>query len=142
MARDSIHFAVRRALEKDGWTITNDPFYVDSGGVMIEIDLAAEFILAEKESIKLLIEVKSLNGNSLIYDFHATVGQYLDYKAILRDEKIDRQLYLAISKVSYEQMLLKPFNEKRLIEFDIHLIIVDIVNETILQWKKQIGTNK
>ena len=56
MARDSIHTAVRTALEKDGWIITNDPFYIESGGIEIEIDLAAEkFIIAEKGVNKILV---------------------------------------------------------------------------------------
>ena len=42
MARDIIHVAVKKALEKDNWQITNDPFYLESGGVQVEIDLAAE----------------------------------------------------------------------------------------------------
>ena len=37
MARDSIHDAVCLALEKDGWIITEDPYYLESGGVEIEI---------------------------------------------------------------------------------------------------------
>jgi XisH protein len=45
MARDNIHIAVRKALEKDNWTITNDPFYLESGGVQVEIDLAQRNLL-------------------------------------------------------------------------------------------------
>jgi hypothetical protein len=45
MAKDKIHHAIRRALEKDDWTILNDPFYIDSGGVMVEIDIENETIL-------------------------------------------------------------------------------------------------
>ena len=67
MARDKIHKAVRRALEKDGWIVSHDPLNIKSGGVEIEIDLAAEkFILAEKESAKIIVEIKSLNRRSLL----------------------------------------------------------------------------
>jgi hypothetical protein len=61
MARDKIHIAVRTALEKDGWNITDDPFEFTSGGVDLGVDMAAEkFILAEKATDKILVEVKSL----------------------------------------------------------------------------------
>ncbi len=32
-AKDIFHNAVKRALEKDGWIITDDPLYLDFGGV-------------------------------------------------------------------------------------------------------------
>ena len=90
MARDGIHYAVRRALEKENWTITNDPFYVESGGVSVEIDMEAEkFIAAQKENVKILVEVKPLKNRSLLYDFHSAIGQYIDYQGIINDEKLE-----------------------------------------------------
>ena len=135
MARDSIHIAVRKALEKDDWIITNDPFYIESGGVQIEIDLAAEkFIIAEKDLTKIIVEIKSLNRRSLLYDFHAAIGQYIDYRGILKDEGIERRLYLALSDSTFNLMKTKPFYNRRLTENNISIIIVDILNETIIQW--------
>lgn len=40
--RDLIHDAVKNALIKDGWTITDDPYRIKYGERRIEIDLAAE----------------------------------------------------------------------------------------------------
>jgi XisH protein len=137
MARDNIHIAVRKALEKDNWTITNDPFYLESGGVQVEIDLAAEkFIIADKGMSKIIVEIKSLSRRSLLYDFHAALGQYIDYRGILKDEGIERQLYLAIPETTFSQMQAKPFYGRRLSENNISIIIVDILNETIVQWIK------
>ncbi len=137
MARDSIHSAVRHALEKDGWFITNDPFYVESGGIEIEIDLAAEkFIVAEKGLNKILVEIKSLKRRSLLYDFHAAIGQYVDYRGVLADEDIDKQLFLAIPDSVYQLMREKPFYGKRLKENNVNLIIVDILTEIVVQWIK------
>jgi hypothetical protein len=135
MAKDKIHHAVRRALEKDGWTILNDPFYIESGGVMVEIDLEAEkFVAAQKANIKILIEIKGLSRRSLIYDFHSAIGQYIDYRGILKDENIDQELYLALPEIIYEEMKTKPFYAKRLLENNVKQIIIDIENETILTW--------
>jgi len=36
MAKDSIHFVIREALEKDGWTITDDPFTLQTGDIRLE----------------------------------------------------------------------------------------------------------
>ena len=135
MARDKIHQAVRNALEKDGWIISHDPLTIKSGGVEIEIDLAAEkFILAEKELSKIIVEIKSLNRRSLLYDFHGAIGQYVDYRGILKDEGFEQSLYLAISDLSYNLMNAKPFYDRRIKENNVKLIIVDIVNEIIKQW--------
>lgn len=137
MARDSIHFAVRRALEKDGWIITHDPFYVESGGVSVEIDMEAEkFITARKENTKILVEVKPLKNRSLLYDFHAAIGQYIDYKGIIKDENLEQILYLAISDIVFSEMQLKPFYERRLTDNQVKLVVVDIQNEAILSWKE------
>ncbi len=42
MAKDRFHYAVRTALEKEGWIITADPYEVSVGDVDFEIDLAAQ----------------------------------------------------------------------------------------------------
>ena len=44
-AKDIFHHEVRHALEKDGWTITHDPLFIRSGGVVFHIDLGAEKII-------------------------------------------------------------------------------------------------
>ena len=41
MARDKYHSVVRAALEKAGWTITDDPFVINVGTTDLQIDLGA-----------------------------------------------------------------------------------------------------
>ena len=50
MARDRFHGAVRRALEKDGWLVTADPYIVRFDRTTVEIDLAAEQLLAAERA--------------------------------------------------------------------------------------------
>lgn len=72
-AKDFFHNAVKLALEKDGWLITDDPIYLDYGSVEIYIDLGAEKIIAaEREGKKIAVEVKSFIGSSAISEFHTT----------------------------------------------------------------------
>lgn len=59
MVKDRFHDAVRTALEKDGWTITADPYELSVGGVDFEIDLAAEMLAAERSGEQIAVEVKS-----------------------------------------------------------------------------------
>jgi hypothetical protein len=60
MARDLYHQAVRKALQKDGWVITADPYKMRYGGVNYEVDLAAENVLAANRGPeKIAVEIKS-----------------------------------------------------------------------------------
>ena len=66
MAKDKYHDLVRSALEKDGWTITHDPFKIKLGKRRGYIDLAAEkaIIAAEKDNEKIAVEIKSFSTPS------------------------------------------------------------------------------
>ena len=65
MAKDFYHNNVRQALEKDGWRITSDPYRVKVDDVSYEIDFGAEpLIAAEKDEIRIAVEVKSFVGPS------------------------------------------------------------------------------
>jgi hypothetical protein len=59
-ARDKFHAAVRIALEKQQWKITDDPLQLEVGGTKFEIDLGAEQLLAaEKGEEKIAVEIKT-----------------------------------------------------------------------------------
>ena len=49
-ARDYYHDAVKHALEKDGWTITHDPYHLPYDEKNLYVDLGAEqFFAAENQ---------------------------------------------------------------------------------------------
>jgi hypothetical protein len=55
-ARDLFHEAVKVALQKENWVITDDPLKVEVGGAKFEIDLGAERLLAaEHDPVKEVI---------------------------------------------------------------------------------------
>jgi hypothetical protein len=95
--RDLFHQAVKQALVKDGWTITNDPLTIRIERVKLEVDLGAEKIFAaEKEGQKIAVEVKSFINPSNISDFHNALGQFLSYRLALQMIESNRILYLAV----------------------------------------------
>ena len=60
-AKDVFHDNVKRALEKDGWLVTDEQFFIRSGGVEIYVDIGAEKIIAaERSGEKIAVEVRSL----------------------------------------------------------------------------------
>lgn len=58
---DIIHNAVKNALIKDGWAITDDPYIIQYRRTTLYADLGAERpIGAERDGQKLVLEVKQL----------------------------------------------------------------------------------
>ena len=75
MVRDLFHDAVRTALIKEGWTITDDPLLLPFGNRKLYVDLAAEkLITAEKQNHRIAVEVKSFIGRSAMADLERAVG--------------------------------------------------------------------
>lgn len=63
-AKDIYHDAIKAALIADNWLVTHDPYSLKILGFQQSIDLGAEKILAaEKENLKIAVEIKSFVGN-------------------------------------------------------------------------------
>jgi len=78
-ARDRFYPVVKTALVKDGWRITHDPFRLSWGAKDLYADLGAERLLAaDKGAQRIAVEIKSFLGPSLVTDFHAALGQFLN----------------------------------------------------------------
>lgn len=138
MARDIYHNNVRDALIKDGWTITHDPFQVEYGDADLSIDLGAEKVIAaEKGERKIAVEVKSFVAKSLIYEFHEVLGQYLNYRRILRlTHQEYRQVILAVPSEAYDRLFRKEFVQITLEEEEVQYFVFDTSKNEILLWKK------
>ena len=53
MAKDTYHDAVRRAIEKEGWTITAEEYYFTTGDAAFSIDLfSLSFTITKKKLSK------------------------------------------------------------------------------------------
>lgn len=103
-AKDLFHEVVKRALEKNDWMITNENYRLEFGGVEIYIDLAAEqLIAAERNGQKIAVEVKSFARASTINEFHAALGQFINYRTVLRYRDRERVLYLAVPSAIYQE---------------------------------------
>lgn len=104
-ARDIYHDTVKFALQKDGWTVTHDPFPLQIGKKRLSVDLGAERLLsAEKGIQKIVIEVKSFVGQSDVKDLEQALGQYILYRQILNEMGIKRSLYLAVSRPTFNSV--------------------------------------
>lgn len=133
--RDLFHEAVKVALQKDNWVITDDPLKVEAGGAKFEIDLGAESLLAaERAGEKIAVEIKTFLGDSPITDYHAALGQFLNYRLALELNQSDRQLYLAVPVAVYEALFQREFLQISVERYQINRIVYDPINEVIVQW--------
>jgi len=133
--KDIYHDAVKRALIKDGWTITHDPFPLSIGEKNLSADLGAErLISAEKALQKIIVEIKSFVGRSDVKDLQQAIGQYIMYQRIMNYERIERLLYLAVKNETYKSLFQIELGQLFLTDNFIRLIVFDKESEEILKW--------
>jgi sRNA-binding regulator protein Hfq len=141
MARDLFHEAVRQALEKDGWTITDDPYQIRLLGVDNDIDLGAERIIGaqregQNEVEKIAVEIKSFLSASFYQDFHGAVGQFSNYKVLLEQQEADRVLYLAVPHSVYVRKFSIEGIKLICSRLSIRIITYDPVNKKLVVWER------
>ncbi|NEO83464.1 MAG: fatty-acid oxidation protein subunit alpha [Spirulina sp. SIO3F2] len=136
MAKDLFHDVVKNGLIKEGWHITDDPYFVKTGGVEFFIDLGAErMIAAEKEGERIAVEIKSFIGPSAINDLHLAVGQFINYRVALSIKDSARKLFLAVPETTYETLFQKELIQRIVLENNLKLIVYNIDQEEIVLWQ-------
>ncbi len=135
-AKDKLHYAVKRGLEKEQWIITQDPLTIKfEDKDLVEIDLAADRLLgAERSGVKIAVEIKSFLNDSPMYDFHLALGQLLNYRLALAANEPDRILYLAVPFTAYESFFRRPLPKASIRQHQIKLILYNQVDEVIVKW--------
>jgi hypothetical protein len=134
-AKDIYHNAVKSALVKDGWTITADPYRIVYEDAELYADLAAERpIAAERDEQKIVVEIKSFVGRSLMYDFHNALGQYMVYRRLIELTQPDYKLYLAIDDITNENLFQRKSIQAVIEDSNLLLMVVDMEKEIIVRW--------
>lgn len=137
--RDTYHDAVKRALIKDGWTISHDPLRLSYEGTTVSTDLAAEKAIADGERIAveiIAVEVKDFDGNQMMSQFEKALGQYNLYRSLLRILAPDRTIFLAVKKDVFEEFFQIPMIQLATSEDKVKFLIFDAVREEVIQWIK------
>ncbi len=143
--RDIIHYFVKEALIKDGWKITDDPYIISYGERFLFVDLGAsetsttnqitgQFIGAERQGKRIAVEIKEFRGKSAIIELEQAIGQYVLYRLLLNRVDPERDLYLAITDITYTDIFSEPIGELVISDLPLQLVVVDIAKEEIQQW--------
>ncbi|MFN0111831.1 MAG: element excision factor XisH family protein [Blastocatellia bacterium] len=137
--RDTYHDAVKRALIKDGWTISHDPLRLSYEGTTVSTDLGAEKAFANGERIAveiIAVEVKDFDGNQMMSHFEKAPGQYNLYRSLLKILAPDRTIFLAVKKDVFEEFFQIPMIQLATNEDRVKFLIFDAVFEEVTQWIK------
>ena len=133
--KDQIHEAVKNALIKDGWTITDDPYRIEYEEADVYADLRIEKGNAGGEAQRVLvIEIKEFTGVSPMHRLEQALGQYQVYRSYLRQIAPEEQLYLAVDKASYDPLFSRKSFLRIVEDYRLALLVVDVPNEEITQW--------
>jgi hypothetical protein len=133
--KDRFHELVKQALVQTGWKITDDPLYLSIGNVNIQIDLAAEpLIAATKDDRKIAVEVKSFISASQITDFYSALGQYLTYRVALQLQEPDRELYLAVPEATYTKLFQEVLVQEVFRFYPTKIIVYSQITQEIESW--------
>jgi XisH protein len=85
-AKDRYHNAVRNALLKEKWKLTDPLILKFENEDEVRIDLGAErLLIANRGQEKIAVEVKSFLSESALFDYHAALGQFLNYRERVRN---------------------------------------------------------
>ena len=133
--RDFDHDTVVRALEKNDWTITDDPFRLEYGRRSLYVDLGAENLLAaEKDRQKIAVEIKGFAGASDMRDLEVALGQYVLYRDVLAEIEPSRTLHLAIPSFAYEEVFSDKLGQLVVRQQQLRLIVYEEEEQEIVRW--------
>lgn len=134
-AHDSYHDIVKRALVKDGWTITHDPYRLVIGLRNLYVDLGAEQLLgAEQGERRIAVEIKMFRSASLVTELERALGQFVLYSQLMTRSDPDRRLFLAIDLGAYSELFQEPIGQMLIENDSLRLLVFDTRKEEIRRW--------
>jgi hypothetical protein len=142
-AKDAIHDIVKTADIKDGWKITHDPYIIQYDDTRVYADLGAEKVIAaEKDKQKILVEIKSFLGLSVMDDLENALGKFVLYRSLLKTTEPERQAYLALSNETYANVLDTVSGQVVMRELALRVILVNLDKLEVTRWIEQTSTDK
>lgn len=134
-AKDIYHDALKNALIKDGWIVTDDPLHIKWGQKDMYVDLGAKKLLAaQKAENKIAVEIKSFVSPSEIKDLKDAIGGFVLYRAVMTRVEPERTLYLAVRDNVYDALFQEPIGTLLVESENIYLIVFNVDKKEIVQW--------
>lgn len=135
-AKDIFHQQVRRALEKDGWTVTDDPLMVFWPRTDKPLHPDGEQLLgAMKDTATIAVIVTSFLGASQITDLQYALGQFVVCRSSLHANDPARSLLLAIREDVFLALFQEPEVQELCSQEQIRLLVFNSLREEIVKWQ-------
>ena len=133
--KDQVHEAVKNALVKDGWTITDDPYRIH----YIDADMYADLRVEKADGVAglrraFVVEIKSFVGESAVHELEVALGQYMMYRTFLKQIAPGDKLYLAISEPIHKDLFARKSFQLIVEEHQIALLVVSVTREEVVIW--------
>jgi hypothetical protein len=123
---------VKRALIKDGWTITDEQVTLIYGGRTLFVDMQAT---RNEDGFVILAEVKELyDVDSEVEAFANAIGKYVLYRTGLMVNKNPTPIYLAVTEKAYLGILSSRIGKTVIEYLKMLIVVVDHENEVIVRW--------
>lgn len=90
-------------------------------------------IAAEKGSRKIVVEIKSFIGRSLITEFYSALGQYLIYLCLLEQTEPERELFLAVSDLVFNDFFQLEVIQEMVQRERMLILVVNTQTEEVVQ---------
>jgi XisH protein len=131
-AKDRYHDTIKRALAKDGWTITGEHVKIGIENRALYIDIQA---VGASIGLVVLIEVKELEDVlSPIEALANAYGKYGLYRLALDHAGSDIPLYLAVTQAAYQGILSEKIGKLAIGGAHIALMVFDPEREEMVEW--------
>ena len=128
-ARDLYHGAIRNALVKDGWTITDDPLHIKCGKKNMFVALGAE-----RGQEKIAVEIKGFGNSCEMRSLQFALGQSLIYGAVLAQQEPNRVFYLAVPQNVMAIFFHGQLSQLLMDDVGVHVIAFDPSEQKVVAW--------
>jgi len=133
-AFDQCHEQVVRALEKAGWEVVQSPFRLRLFYRFVYVDLEVARGTNGSREQMLLVEVKCFpDPKNTTRDLYTSIGQYLVYRAMIREKGLPHSVYLAVPETIFSAVF-DPAVMQVVKDSQIKIVVVNLEEERIVQW--------
>jgi hypothetical protein len=131
-AKDRLHDTVKRALVKDGWSITSEQVTLPIEERYLFIDIEAQ---NRNSGYVILVEVKELSGvSSPVEALALAIGKYFLYRIGLDLLDDVTPVYLAVSEAAFHGILSEALGQIVIQKMGIPLLVFSVETEEIVEW--------
>lgn len=83
---------------------------------------------------RLRLRLKNFEVEKAIADLEQAIGQYVLYRLLLNRVDPEREIYLAISDITYDEIFNEPIGEVVISDLPMQLLVVDVEKIKVKLW--------